>query len=292
MAATASLGGLQRQSPTLIYGSSLFASQRCLWGKLFGGASAKAPPPTTTDDEPITEDGQRMVNACLYLLESCGHNAQVELASSTKELIWELSDVLLHNDRRHPAEQFDLIYAALCQPDIHGNMEMRRTLMEVLFEVVPEPLYRVFESVNFILPDADAQSDERKAVLRTFVHAVLGQVRAPDGLTEDEVLLVYMDDLQTAFPLVQHAPSFETLKEQAAELAMKAKLLSLLSRLCVEFDRERTGKVQLAELQATADRVLGKEKATALLQPAKADAEGFIRYGQLASLLTRQGARE
>ncbi|KPI86035.1 hypothetical protein ABL78_4904 [Leptomonas seymouri] len=233
-----------------------------------------------------------LLGACLDLLEMCGGNASGSVPSDkldqlSRDSIWALVDVMLHDHRRSPAEQFDLVYTALCLPAAQEVQEVKRCLIVVLHTVLPEALYRVFESVNLYVVHDDEQSLERRRVLLRFVHALLGDLRPPQGLEEEEVLAVYLDDVKLMFPVLATCPAWAVVEKDAAAIALKAKLFALLGRLCAEFDENRSGKVKLDDLRSTAQRVLGEEQAAQLLEGAQPDKDGQIAYPQLAALLTR-----
>lgn len=238
------------------------------------------------------KQNELLLDACLDLLEMCGGNAagsapSDKLDNLSRDSIWTLVDVMLHDHRRPPAEQFDLVYAALCLPVAQEQRDVQRCLIVILHTVLPETLYRVFESVNLYVVHDDEQSLQQRGALLRLVHALLGDLHAPDGLHDEEVLAVYMDDVRTLFPQLATCPAWAVVEQDASTIALKAKLFALLSRLCAEFDEDKSGKVKLDDLRSTAQRVLGEEQATQLLEGALPDKDGKIAYPQLAALLTR-----
>lgn len=238
------------------------------------------------------QHSEQLLGACLDLLELCGGTADGAapsdvLDSMERDRIWTLVDVILHNHRSAPAEQFDLVYMALCLPAAQGHRQVQRNLLVVLHSIIPESLYRVFESVDLWVVHDDEQSMHQRDALLKFMHAQLGELHVPEGLTEAEVLSVYADDMKTLFPALTTCPAWHAVERDATTIALKAKLFALLGRLCAEFDEDHSGKVRLTDLRATADRVLGKEQAAQLLEGAPADKDGKIAYPQLAALLTR-----
>ncbi|CBZ27442.1 conserved hypothetical protein [Leishmania mexicana MHOM/GT/2001/U1103] len=237
-------------------------------------------------------ENEQLLDACLDLLDICSGNAAGSAPSSAldglaRDRIWELVEVLLHDHHRTPAEQFDLVYTALCMPAAQDHRQVQRSLLVVLRSIVPETLYRVFESVDLFVLRDDAQSLHQRDVLMKFAHAQLGDLHVPDGLAEEEVLSLYVDDMRAAFPVLVTCPAWQVLEREATTIALKSKLFALLSRLCAEFDEERTGKVKLADLRSTAERVLGTDQASCLLEGAQADKDGKIAYAQLVALLSR-----
>nr|CCC53114.1 conserved hypothetical protein [Trypanosoma vivax Y486] len=241
---------------------------------------------------------ERLLDACLELLSLCRpvEDARGKPAPSggsldmeTVNIVTAVVGVTLHDTHKTPAEQFDLIYAALCMPSVANNIELKRCLMVVLEALLPEALFRVFEGTNLSVVGPDGK--RQREVLSLFVHTLLGTVEVPDGVEREELVLTYLDDVRNAFPALRGSQAFTELERNATRIAMRAKLYVLLSQLCAEFDREGTGKVNLCELQETAERVLGKEQAVLLLDGARPDAEGKIRYTQLTALLTRPPPR-
>lgn len=237
-------------------------------------------------------ENEQLLGACLDLLDMCSGNAAGSGPSSAldelaRARIWELVDVLLHDHHRAPAEQFDLVYTALCMPAAQDHRQVQRSLLVVLRSVVPEALYRVFESVDLFVLRDDEQSLHQRDVLMKFAHAQLGDLHVPDGLAEEEVLSVYVYDMKAAFPALATCHAWQVVERDAATIALKSKLFTLLGRLCAEFDEEKTGKVKLADLRSTAERVLGTDQASRLLEGAQVDKEGKIAYAQLVALLSR-----
>ncbi|CAJ1008934.1 hypothetical protein Q4I28_004247 [Leishmania naiffi] len=237
-------------------------------------------------------ESERLLGACLDLLGMCSGNAAGSLSSNAldevaRDRIGVLVDVLLHDHHRTPAEQFDLVYTALCLPAAQHHRQVQRSLLVVLRSVVPEALYRVFESVDLFLLQNDEQSLRQHDVLIKFVHALLGELHVPDGLVEEEVLSVYVENMKAMFPVLATCPAWQVVERDAVTIALKAKLFALLSRLCAVLDEDKTGKVKLADLRSTAERVLRKGQASRLLEGAQADKDGKIAYPQLAALLTR-----
>lgn len=243
-----------------------------------------------------TLHNERLVDACLELLDLCGGTNTGDAPSTridapSREQVWAVVDVLLHQHRCRPSEQFDCVYFALCTSAARENRQVQRCLFILLDSVLPEALYRVFESVNLIVVGEDEQSMQRRDVLLQFMHAMLGDLKAPVEVEEEEVMMVYLDDVATAFPLLVSSPAWKAVAQDATSIALKAKLFALLGQLCAEFDKDGTGKVRLVELQETAERVLGKQQAALLLDGAPVDANGMIVYPQLAALLTRPPPR-
>lgn len=245
---------------------------------------------------------ERLLDACLDIMELCGGTStsgglpRVEVDPESRQVLMTLSEVLLHKFTAPPWEQFDLVYAALCLPVARLDDGLYASLLVVLESIVPLPLYNLFvenSGTLVVVPgdsgDGGGQGTEqqRRHVLSQFVHALLGDLHAPEGLEEEEVLSVYTDDFIHAFPEAAASQSFRELQADVTGLAMRAKLFCLLGQLCAEFDQGNTGKVRLVELREAAERVLGKDQAALLLQGAPVDAEGRLHYPQLASLLTR-----
>ncbi|TPP44916.1 DNA-dependent RNA polymerase family protein [Leishmania donovani] len=215
-------------------------------------------------------ENEQLLGACLDLLDMCSGNAAGSAPSSAldelaRDRIWELVDVLLHDHHRAPAEQFDLVYTALCMPAAQDHRQ----------------------SVDLFVVRDDEQSLHQRDALMKFAHAQLGDLHVPDGLAEEEVLSVYVDDIKTAFPVLATCPAWQVVERDATTIALKSKLFALLGRLCAEFDEEKTGKVKLADLRSTAERVLGTDQASRLLEGAQVDKDGKIAYAQLVALLSR-----
>ncbi|KAG5504009.1 hypothetical protein GH5_04869 [Leishmania sp. Ghana 2012 LV757] len=292
--------------------SSLFlCPRRFFWNPFASGVTGSASVTRDAVEQQNAEQHRRMVEkahhdahleneqllgACLDLLEVCSGNAVGSTPSGTldalaRDRICILVKIILHDRYCSPAEQFDRVYAALCLPAAQERRQVQRCLMVVLRSVVPETLYRVFESVNLLVLHDDARSLRQREVLMQFMHAQLGELRVPDGLTEEEVLSVYVEDMKSMFPALATCPAWDVVELDATTIALKAKLFALLSRLCAEFDKDKTGKVKLADLRSTAERALGKDQSSYLLQGAQADKDGKIAYAQLAALLTRPPRR-
>ncbi|GET88953.1 hypothetical protein, conserved [Leishmania tarentolae] len=289
------------------YPSHLVCFRRFFWNPFASGAASNA---SETHDSVLRQnaeqhtavvekarrdadlENEQLLGACLDLLDMCRGNAAGSAPSNTldelaRNCIWELVDVLLHDHHRSPAEQFDLVYTALCLPAAQDHRQVQRCLLVVLRSVVPETLYRVFESVDLFVLRDDAQSVHQRGVLMRFAHAQLGDIHVPASLVEEEVISVYVDDMKAAFPVLTTCPAWQVVEQNATMTALKSKLFALLGRLCAEFDKEKTGKVKLADLRSTADRVLGTHQASSLLEGAQADKDGKIAYAQLVALLSR-----
>lgn len=251
-----------------------------------------------TVEKDIRSLNERLLAACLEVLAVCGEtNAGGGAAAAaptnappldrhSKDTLYNLVDTFLHDMRRRPSEQFDAAYRALSLPIAAQQPHLRRQLLTVLECVLPHPLYHFFLNTD-VLRAAREGGEERQEALLLFVHGMLGDVRVPrdSGLSEDEVLQVYIEDFTNAFPEATETEAFKEL--DLSRMALEARLFDLLGQLCAELDLERTGKVRLEDLRATAERVLGKEKTAMLLEGAVADEMGKIAYAQLTALLTR-----
>ncbi|EKF39465.1 hypothetical protein MOQ_000304 [Trypanosoma cruzi marinkellei] len=295
--------------------SSCHCSRRYFWNPFAtqsGGNETAAPPSkNTVQHQRIVEKAhrdaslhnERLLDACLDLLALCGggggasgakmmdsHDGCTSIDADAIDVIAAVVESTLHDFCKTPSEQFDLVYAALCLPIATSNRQVNRCLMVILEAFLPELLFRMFEGEDLIVVGPDGAS--RREALFRFVHALLGRAEVPDGVESEEVVLVYLDDVRAMFPSLRNNPAFLELEANATSIAMKARLFALLSQLCVEFDKAGTGKVDLAELQATANRVLGEKKARMLLDGAQPDKDGKIRYTQLTSLLTRPPPRQ
>eukprot|EP00796_Vickermania_ingenoplastis_P007464 gene7464-5260_t len=266
---------------------------------------------TASSSSPIREAAlepmqDRLLQTCVELLEMAGGAADgrpplKEVDSASREVFFDLVDAVLHDYTKTPAQQFELVYAALCLPAAQQHLFVRRALMVVLEAVAPAPLHQLMSAVDLSLPEYDEESVIRRAAVIRLGRALMGGLeelaeeeafgdaskRPEDALTEEEVLLVYLDDFKKAFPSACRAAAFELLERNAATIALKSQLFTLLGRLCREMDSEQSGKIRLEDLQSLAKRVLGEEKAKMLLDGAVADAEGKLRYAQLCALLTR-----
>lgn len=271
-------------------------SVRCFWGPFLGQKQETVKEKNAAQHARIVQKAhrnaslhnERLLDACLDLLSFCGSSDLLHVDDndgSTRDIIAAVVETTLHDLRKNPAEQFDLVYTALCLPLAVTNRQVHHCLMVILEAFLPEALFRVFESENLIVlgPEGAARRD----VLIRFVHALLGCAEVPDGVESEELLFVYMDDVIVAFPSLRNNPAFVELEANATTIAMKARLYTLLSQLCAEFDKEGTGKVSFVELMATARQVLGEDKAHMLLEGAQPDKDGNICYAQLTSLLTR-----
>ncbi|KAG5477767.1 hypothetical protein LSCM1_05065 [Leishmania martiniquensis] len=290
--------------------SLLLCPRRFLWNPFASGATNSVSAAHNTEKQrnaerheqlagnaPHSADLEQLSDACLDLLKACSGNAVGSPVPDTldelaRDRILILVRVLLHEHHRPPAEQFDLVYAALCLPAVQRRRQVQRCLFVVLRSVVPEALYRVFESVDLVVAQADERSLRQRDVLRTFTHAQLGELQVPGGLAAEEVLSVYAEDMKAMFPALVSCPAWQVMERDAVTIALKAKLFALLGHLCAEFDEDKTGKVRLADLRSTAERALGKEQASRLLHGAQADKDGMIAYAQLAALLTRPPQRK
>ncbi|CCW62550.1 unnamed protein product [Phytomonas sp. EM1] len=239
---------------------------------------------------------ERLAGACLDLLKLCGNSGSVwrarkPLDRASKERLWKVTDMLLHESQLTPADQFDIVYDALCCPAARKEMQMRRILMVVLESVLPMDVFRLFEAEDLILPEVpdvhDAKNVALRSMLRRFIHSFLGELDAPDGLTKEEVLRAYTEDFKHAFPTAALSPAFVELEKKAMRIAMRAKLIKLLMDLYAAFDTQRTGKVKLIELRHTVEQVMGKEKARQLLEDIPTDSEGNLAYAQFTWLLAR-----
>ncbi|RNF07574.1 hypothetical protein TraAM80_03257 [Trypanosoma rangeli] len=277
--------------------SSCCYSKRCFWNFFStrgGGNEAAAQTANAVQHQSIVDKAhrdaslhnERLLDACLDLLALCRGEGTDR---GSTDAVTAVVEATLHDVRKTPSEQFDLVYAALCLPIATTNRQVYRCLMVVLEAFLPEVLFRIFESEDLIVVGPDGAS--RRSALLRFVHALLGQANVPDGVENEEVVLVYLDDVSALFPSLRRNPAFLELEANATCIAMKARLFALLSQLCAEFDTAGTGKVDLAELQATSQRVLGEVKARMLLDGAQPDKDGKIRYTQLTSLLTRPPPR-
>ncbi|KAG5503456.1 hypothetical protein JKF63_05595 [Porcisia hertigi] len=242
-------------------------------------------------------ENEQLLSACLDLLKVCSGNAVGSATSNMLDrpacdCIWALVDVFLHDHRRVPAEQFSLVYTALCLPAAQEHRQVQRSLLVILRSVIPETLYRVFESVNLFVLHDDEPSRCQRDTLMKFMRAQLGDLHVPDGLAEEEVLSVYVEDMKAMFPSLVTCPAWHAVERDAVTIALKAKLFAVLSRLCAELDEGRTGKIKLVDLRLTAERVLGEDQAALLLEGAQADQNGSIAYPHLVALLTRPPPKE
>lgn len=251
---------------------------------------------------------ERLVDASLELLdylgttvaaEKRGHAAtttdaaEEETAAESTVVIHDLVRVLLQEHTTPPTEVFDLTYRALCLPLVMEQRGLQRSLMVVLESVLPFQVYRVFEAVDLAVPGEGEAACAKRLVLVRFVRGMLGEIQIPagSGLEEEEVLLVYLDDVKHSFSSLATCPAFVELEQNATDIALRSRLFLLLGQLCAEFDAEKTGKVLLQDLRETAEKVFGKDKATLMLEGAQTDAEGKIAYTQLTALLTRPPPR-
>ncbi|CCW66020.1 unnamed protein product [Phytomonas sp. Hart1] len=260
----------------------------------------KSPLTTSSSDqvECHTKGGnERLAGACLDLLQRCGRAGKDKgegdppIDFTSTEGLSKVMDMLLRESYHTPADQFDIVYDALCSPLARDDIQVRQMLMIVLESITPIHIYHLFESEDLIRPVVD-QLDEaagaaRRLSLQKYIHFLLGKGEVPDGLTTEEVLRAYTEDFKEAFPITALSSAFVKLETHAMRIATQAKLIKLLMELCAAFDKERSGKVKLAEVQHTAEEVLGKEKASQLLAGAPTDMDGNLSYAHLTALLTR-----
>lgn len=260
----------------------------------------------------------RLLDVCVNLMEMCvgradGMGPLSSIDGCSRETLCDLVDAVLYDYTKTPAMQWDLLYAALCLPAAQTEANVRAALMVISEVALPQPLYRLLEASKdvLVLPGFDEESVIRRAVLGRFARALMGgvmeeeeQVRlarqqqlapaasanASNRLSEEEIMEGYLKDFKEAFPLATKVPAFQAIEQHYVSIGLRSQLYVLLGRLCVELDGKRTGKVRFDELQATAQRVLGKEKAEALLAGARVDSDGKLRYAQLCALITSDGS--
>nr|CCC95190.1 unnamed protein product [Trypanosoma congolense IL3000] len=242
---------------------------------------------------------ERLLDACLELLSFCGGNdttgssdgaAGANLHEEVTSALAAVVGATLHDVGKTPAEQFDRICEALCLPDVRANPEIQRRLLVVLEAVLPEALFRVFESEDLFTVISDDVAG-RKA-LALFVHALIGVVDVPEGVSREELVFVYLEDVREAFPSLRKSAALMELEKDVTSIVLKSKLFTLLSKLCAEFDVEGSGRIDLSDLQQVTERVLGDKQARMFLDGVRPDKEGKICYMQLVSLLTRPPPRK
>lgn len=269
----------------------------------------------------------------MQILEMCGGYAdgrppRSEIDSLSRDVLFDLVDAVLHDYKKTPADQFELLYAAFCLPAAQTYAFLRTPLMTILECVTPPPFCQYLRGVDVFLPNFDEESMIRRAALLRFARVLMGDLEylrqvgvvekeeeeegggdavVHDGASsstpasttmekerwkiekEEVVVHAIVQDFKKCFPLATRGQAFLVLERRALDIALQSKLYALLGQLCVEMDREQTGKVSLNELDAMARRVLGKEKAASLLRGAEevVDAQGKLRYRQLCAILSR-----
>lgn len=282
--------------------------------------ASKETPPTSSSTSLLREEAleplqDRLLDTCVKILEMCGGYADgrpplKEIDNASRDVLFDLVDAVLHDYNKSPAEQFDLLYAALCLPAAQKYAFLRTPLLTIMECVVPQPFYQYLRGVDVFLPDYDEESIIRRESLLRFGRVLLGdleflqqvgQVEGEEGkentkksgsssfLSEEVVVELIVEDFKKCFPNAIRVPAFEVLEKNALTIALQSKLYALLGRLCMELDPERSGRIALKDLEDTARRVLGKEKARSLLESSEkvVDAEGKLRYRQLCALLSR-----
>lgn len=325
--------------------SAVVIPYRCFsFGNLFSSnkdtssTPAPAPPTATTTSSPssslLREDAiepleDRLLATCVNILEMCGGYADgrpplKELDNVSRNVLFDLVDAVLHDYNKTPAEQFDLVYAALCLPSAQKYAFLRTPLLTIMECVTPAPLFQFLRGVDVFLPDFDEESIIRRKSLLRFARVLMGDLeflqqvgqieekeelgkkeedmQGKDGkftknvtssssskISEEEVVRAIVEDFKKCFPSAIRVPAFEVLERNALHIALQSKLFALLGRLCMEMDPERTGKIAWKEIDAMARRVLRKEQAASLLDGSEkvVDSEGKIRYRQLCALLSR-----
>lgn len=234
-----------------------------------------------------------------------------EIDNASRDVIFDVVDAVLHDYTKSPSQQFDLVYTALCLPAAQQFTHVRFPLMTLLEAITPGPLFQFFSSVNLFIPGYDEESIMKRNALINLARALMGEcstegfselpvscedfpelsqfraARKPAEISEEEYILVLLDDFKRVFPTEIRVPAFESIESNATEISLRSRFYTLLGRLCIELDPEKSGKVKLEDLKEMAIRVLGKDRAELLLKDAPVDEEGKLRYAQLCALLSR-----
>jgi hypothetical protein len=75
--------------------------------------------------------------------------------------------------------------------------------------------------------------------------------------------------------------------QNMADLLLQSRLAHLLAEACLAFDPERTGRVKLAELKDSLEKIMPVEAVAKLMAGVEAEADGTVYYPQMTQILLR-----
>ena len=194
-------------------------------------------------------------------------------------------------------EQFDTLFVALTLPASRNCSELSRVLLVVVDSVMPTPVAELLREGQGIVCGITEESC--RALFVDFIHAMLGEevaveISNPLFPVSDDVadkcsaVSVLLRQVVVAVPGLDGLASFATLKQDAENIALRARLFALISQLCKAFDTEGTGLIQVSDLTDSLRNILASEgEVDELLQGVTPDEHGRIRYHQLCLMLTK-----
>ena len=71
------------------------------------------------------------------------------------------------------------------------------------------------------------------------------------------------------------------------DVLLQSRLSYLLTEACLTFDPERTGKIKLAELEESLQKILPKEAVGKMMEAVEADDDGNVPYAEMTRVLLR-----
>jgi hypothetical protein len=75
--------------------------------------------------------------------------------------------------------------------------------------------------------------------------------------------------------------------QNMADLLLQSRLSHLLVEACLAFDPERTGRIKLAELKDSLEKIMPAEAVAKLMAGVEAEADGTVYYPQMTQILLR-----
>lgn len=149
--------------------------------------------------------------------------------------------------------------------------------VNTIFEfTVPRPVHAALVAIDFA-----AFNEDQLHAWNAFILQIL------KGDAEEEAFLATLKALEEKAPHLFQVETFVVLLRNLQATMLQTRLYFLLTETCRAFDPESTGKIKLADLRASLEKVVDVDTTNQMVDGVETDADGCVFYPQMASILMR-----
>lgn len=225
------------------------------------------------DLPPLLLYNAQLVDAGTALLDFANSET---LPADVEHKLVAVIDMLFSDAFMPVADQFATVRQFAVLPEVRKRPAVVDACHSILVALIPRPLSEFLIVSDRDMPDL---SNDQRVALEQFVFVIL------QGKEDDAEYLSCLQRIEAVLPGVFQVSSFVTVLQHMNHIMLQTRLSYLLVEACRSFDPQGTGKIKMADLKASLERVVPKAQAATMMAHVEADNDGNLFYPQLASVL-------
>ena len=231
---------------------------------------------------PLLQYNESLVAAALRLVEyaneASSSSASEPITPEVEAGIANIMAMLFHEEYIPIVSQFQAIRELAKLDGIRKNPKLLEAVHEITAALVPDPVMGLIQVVDADVERFDIESIED---INHFICLIL------EGQENDDEFVRALQTMQNRNPELELSTPFIVLMQKMNDVLLQSRLSYLLTEACLTFDPERTGKIKLAELEESLQKILPKEAVGKMMEAVEADDDGNVPYAEMTRVLLR-----